>query len=390
MIRRISTAGAVLATLLLTGSCAAGSAGSGSDVITVGLLTAETGNLNFSSGRYGFELAVDRINAAGGVNGHKIEIVTAEAGTDPTLTASAARQLVDQKNVDVLASSMAVADCPVNADYYAARGVAVLTPAFDAGCFAARTMFPYMPDGRYNLAPGAAWALDKGSRVFGYIGLDVPANHDLAANLRKQVEAKGATWAGESYVAQAGGGDVTGAVVRLKQAGAKAVLVSLDPGYLGPALKVAAEQGIGLGDGVTWIEATGGYGEASAKALGAAGDGLYVCVNNAPYEDPEGGTADLAAAMRTAHPDTPLDGFGAIGWAGAQVLRDVLGRVQGAPDRAAILAAARATADAKPGTNPATIDFTHTPVAVPVYGRMVQLEGGRWNTVSDWVRTEPV
>ncbi|HYP70062.1 MAG TPA: ABC transporter substrate-binding protein, partial [Variovorax sp.] len=64
----------------------------------------------------GMELAVDEINAAGGVNGKKIELISRDDNANPGDAVRVAEELVSREKVDILAGTflsntgMAVAD----------------------------------------------------------------------------------------------------------------------------------------------------------------------------------------------------------------------------------------------------------------------------------------
>jgi len=53
----------------------------------------------------GLTLALEEINAAGGVNGRQIELVTRDDGGDPEQAAAAAEELIAQENVHILAGT---------------------------------------------------------------------------------------------------------------------------------------------------------------------------------------------------------------------------------------------------------------------------------------------
>src|SRR5437868_13218242 len=53
----------------------------------------------------GMELAVDEINAAGGVNGKKIELVTRDDNANPGDAVRVAEELVSREKVDMLAGT---------------------------------------------------------------------------------------------------------------------------------------------------------------------------------------------------------------------------------------------------------------------------------------------
>src|SRR5437764_5103709 len=73
------------------------------DVIKIGHLTPRTGLLA-PLGDYavmGIQLAADEINAAGGVNGRKVELILVDSVDPPTASAKAER-LIDQDKVALL------------------------------------------------------------------------------------------------------------------------------------------------------------------------------------------------------------------------------------------------------------------------------------------------
>jgi ABC-type branched-subunit amino acid transport system substrate-binding protein len=67
--------------------------------------------------KFGVELAIAQINAAGGIAGRKIQIVTADTQTDPTVGVGEMKRLVEQDKVDLLIgpviSQVALAALPV-------------------------------------------------------------------------------------------------------------------------------------------------------------------------------------------------------------------------------------------------------------------------------------
>lgn len=99
-------AGSTLAALLLSG-CSGGLLGDGGDSesadgpILLGMLTPTSGS-SAAIGphmRNGAQLAVDEINAKGGVNGRKLELRVEDEGCDPKTAAAGANKLVTQQIV---------------------------------------------------------------------------------------------------------------------------------------------------------------------------------------------------------------------------------------------------------------------------------------------------
>lgn len=97
--------GAVCMTTLVAAAVAgcgkSGGKSGGGDTIKVGALFELTGNVaNYGTSTLnGFKMAVDEVNAKGGVNGKKIEVVQADNKSEPSESGNAATKLVTQDKV---------------------------------------------------------------------------------------------------------------------------------------------------------------------------------------------------------------------------------------------------------------------------------------------------
>ncbi|MFN8683822.1 substrate-binding protein [Paracoccus sp. P2] len=82
------------------------------DPIKIGVLSPVTGAWTvYGKAHYqGFELALDEINANGGVDGRPLEMVLADYKTDQRLVVEQANRLVRQERVDLLAGTFSSAD----------------------------------------------------------------------------------------------------------------------------------------------------------------------------------------------------------------------------------------------------------------------------------------
>ena len=108
--------GSILAGVLVAGCMAA--SGFAGGTIKVGLVDTYTGPVTTYTNdvRDGFKMAVDAINAKGGVLGKKIEYVLRDDSFKPDLALSMAKELILKENVDILmgtinsASALAVSD----------------------------------------------------------------------------------------------------------------------------------------------------------------------------------------------------------------------------------------------------------------------------------------
>lgn len=107
--RRVGLAASAALTLALTacgGSVGAGSDGGDSegDALTIGLLAPVTGPVSNEGNalKRGFDLAVEQINAAGGVLGQPIEVHFLDDKADPALATQSANRLITESEVDYL------------------------------------------------------------------------------------------------------------------------------------------------------------------------------------------------------------------------------------------------------------------------------------------------
>ena len=94
--RGIALTIAVATALGLTACGQAGEGGSSADDIPIGLVYPTSGvwKTQGTNSLNGAQLAIEDINAAGGIDGRKLVTQVADAGNDPTTAASAARQVL--------------------------------------------------------------------------------------------------------------------------------------------------------------------------------------------------------------------------------------------------------------------------------------------------------
>ncbi len=95
----------LLAALMIAASCAAGAPSSqAQDAYVVGITGALTGPPSSTNGPpiEGLRIYVERLNAAGGVNGKKIQLILLDDQAEPSKAAANAKRLLTQDNVSLL------------------------------------------------------------------------------------------------------------------------------------------------------------------------------------------------------------------------------------------------------------------------------------------------
>lgn len=120
---------ALILTLTLFTACGGGGGGT----IKIGLQGPMTGDYAYEG--KGFENAVkmlvEQTNAAGGINGKKVELIVEDDAGDPTQSALVAQRLVDAKVVAVIGAYNSTATEPASAIYNEA-GILHITPSSTA------------------------------------------------------------------------------------------------------------------------------------------------------------------------------------------------------------------------------------------------------------------
>jgi ABC-type branched-subunit amino acid transport system substrate-binding protein len=143
--------------------------------ITIGYLADTNGSsATIAAGMHlGTDLAVQQINAAGGINGHPLKVKYVDPQSDPSTAVQMAQTLVNQDQIDVLMGGVLSSEC-LAVQELAARLKITYLPTL--GCaaeeFATRSCnrysFRFQPVGRQTIAPlveyivrtyGRRWAM---------------------------------------------------------------------------------------------------------------------------------------------------------------------------------------------------------------------------------------
>src|SRR5580698_8251392 len=102
----VRTVSALFASLVLGGLASAGVPASAEDTIKIGEINSYSGLPAFTEPyRKGWQLALEEINAAGGVDGKKLEVISKDDGGKPADAVTAANELVSKDGVVMLAGT---------------------------------------------------------------------------------------------------------------------------------------------------------------------------------------------------------------------------------------------------------------------------------------------
>lgn len=351
--------------------------------IRIGSLASISGPMSLPEAPAAAKAVFDRVNAAGGIQGRKIEFLLQDDKGDAGATAQAARDLVDSKGVVAFAGSASLQDCTVNANLYKQRGVlSIPGVGGEFGCYRNKNFAPVsVGPARGTLASLVYTAkVLKKDKICAFL-LGIPAH------------GAGNTWAVDNFKAVTGkalhlvdmtvlpNDDMTPHVLKAKKAGCDAVVFSgaeqMDLAWY----KAMKMQGL---DGVTAVFMTPAYTTNFATVLGKSGDGI---VANSEYE-PFLADSPALADWRKLMADAKLGetSFAQGGYLSATFLVEVLKRISGPITRESVTAALRATKGDKAIKHPMMglpfsfaddIDVLKTSAT-----KFVRLKDGKWENLT--------
>ena len=364
------TAALLLATAAVT---ACGSNDSGT--IKIGAIAGLTGNFVTTDVTNTAAQVFNDANAAGGINGKKIEFIVKDDAGNPQRTAQVARELVDT-GVVAMAASASFTDCDVNGAFYkqsnlsSVMGIAASPKCFQHPNIAPVNVGPFtLITTVLNYASGTL----KMERICNF-SIVLPGSEDAI----KQAVGRWSTISGKQLtindltVQQSG--DPTPYLLRAKQANCDAILFNPGEQLVVPWLRAAKTQGM---DNVNFLFLAPAYTDSVASAVGGLGLKVYVGTEFEPYTEDNAANKGWREAVQKA--GTPASAFSQGGYLAAKFMVEVLKTVKGEVTRDSVNAALR---DMAPITEPMVSSpfvfgkgDAHAPNQA---SKMVKLENGRW------------
>lgn len=186
--------------LLLSGARAFPAAAQ--DTVKVGVLHSLTGTMAISevTVKNATMLAIDEINAAGGVNGKKIEPVVEDGASDPAIFAQKAQKLIQEDKVVTVfggwTSASRKAMLPVFQRFH---GLLWYPVQFEGNECSPDIMYSGAQPNQ-QILPALDWAFGKGYKRIFLLGSDYVFPRTANLILKKHIVHGGGTVAGEEYV----------------------------------------------------------------------------------------------------------------------------------------------------------------------------------------------
>ena len=202
-----------------TSSTASGAAAAPGDTVKVGVLQSLSGTMAISevTVKNAEMMAIDEINAAGGVMGKKIDPVVEDGASDPAVFAQKAGKLLESDAVSTVfggwTSASRKAMLPV---FEKDKGLLWYPVQFEGNECSPNIMYSGAQPNQ-QILPAFDWAKDKGYKSYFLVGSDYVFPRTANLILKKHIEGAGLQVAGEEYQ-PLGGADFSGVVAKIRAA----------------------------------------------------------------------------------------------------------------------------------------------------------------------------
>lgn len=286
MKKKMLVAAAIAAATALALAGCAGSGGSGaSGSIVVGSVNTISGAATFPEASQAAAAVFAQFNAAGGLNGRKIDYKPLDDKGDPATATGDARQLVSQDNAVALVGSASLIECQLNAKYYEQQQILSMPGVgVDTGCFDSKNISPVnvgpFNDTTLTLLYGSEQArLDDICVLLEIAGSTKPA-YEAAIDRWSKITGKKPLYVDATV--PYGASDYTAYIVKARNAGCKTLAVNaVEPDAIA---QVKAANAQGWND-VHWLYLTSVYSTNFAKAVSDPGAGISVPAEFYPFTD---------------------------------------------------------------------------------------------------------
>lgn len=243
------------------------------DEIIFGHLTPLTGFLGplGAYGQMGVQLAVEEINAAGGINGRKVKLIM-EDSVNPATASSKAQRYIERDNAAVIIGEISSASALAISQVTARSKVVFVNTGGNSDALRGKdcNRFMFHVEGantQYVKAVGAAMLRDgliKGKKLF-FLTADYAFGHDLSRVGKRYVEANGGQVIADELV-PTDATDFSGYLLKVRQARPDVVISNLAGNQITNFIKQYSEFGLQF--------PYGGFGFDTAVAWGA-GKGTF-------------------------------------------------------------------------------------------------------------------
>lgn len=346
---------AVAGVSLMLAACSGGSTGAAGSTIRIGEFASLTGKEAAfgQSSHKGTQLAIDEINAAGGLLGKQIEFIYEDNRSTPGESATIAKKLITRDKVVALLGEVASGRSLEAAPIAQSSGIPMISPSSTnpkvtaTGDYIFRVCFTDPFQGRL-LAEFARRSLKAGKAAV-FSDVSAPYSMGLAQYFREPFTTSGGQIVAEQKYT-GGDKDFKAQLTAIKATNPDVIFV---PGYYTDVgLIVAQARQLGI-----TVPLFGGDGWEAPELLQIAGkalEGTYYSTHFSP-ENSDPKVAQFVAAFRARYNGETPDAMAALGYDSAMVLADAIRRA-GTTEGPKVRDAIAATRDYQGVTGKTTLD----------------------------------
>lgn len=207
----------------------AASSASAQGTVKVGILHSLTGTMAISeiTVANAAQLAIDEINAKGGVMGRKIVVVKEDGASDWPTFATKAEKLLTQDKVATVFGGWTSASRKSMLPVFEKNGGLLFYPVQFEGNECSPNIIYTGAQPNQQALPALEWALSKGYKKIFLLGSDYVYPRTANLILKKHIAAKKATLSGEEYVAL-GGTEFSSVINKIKAAKPDVIINTLN------------------------------------------------------------------------------------------------------------------------------------------------------------------
>jgi len=304
-------------------------AGSDKNPIVIGYIGALSGNSAAMGipGKNGMDMAVEELNANGGINGSPIKFVALDDKADPATSATQAQKLINEdKAVAILAgptSGAVKANSQVISQYGVVELVAIAMEdtLIDPNSPTHKTTFRYNVDNSYDIRAIAQLMKSKNYKKIGVIADNTAFGQGGLASIKKIMETEGIEIV-QSVDHPVAAKDMTAQVLKLRDAKVDAVYVySLGPD--GALFMKTVKQ-------VNWtVPIIGGRGLNMKSFLDLAGDAANGLITPGIVTTNKPSAQEFIKKYDAKFDDDPTHSYSTLGYDSIMVLAEALKKTNG-------------------------------------------------------------
>lgn len=201
------------------GASTVAAAGSGGNTIKVGILHSLSGTMAISEKSVvdAEQLAIEEINAAGGVLGKKIEAIVEDGASDWPTFAEKAKKLIDQDKVSTIFGCWTSASRKAVLPVFEEKKHMLWYPVQYEGQECSQNIFYTGAAPNQQIEPSVDWLLTNKGKEFFLVGSDYVFPRTANTIIKAQLQAKGGKTVGEDYL-PLGNTEVTPIIAKIKAA----------------------------------------------------------------------------------------------------------------------------------------------------------------------------